>query len=183
MNKKLAVVLAALMMLSTTTFLAAGSISTTVTCEDENVVITTVSDEVKAEAEAKAAVEVGAGTVVLDVVDVEGEENVPMTLKIAGVKAGDVVYALHDCADHGWEVVDTKTGNGTVTFALHSFSTVAFVKVVATAPTTGGVIEEIVNGPVLGATPALPKTGAVAVLPVAALACLAGAVACGRKEK
>lgn len=29
----------------------------------------------------------------------------------------------------------------------------------------------------------LPKTGAVAVLPVAAMACLAGAVVCGRKEK
>ena len=182
--KKLAVVLAALMMLSTTTFLAAGSPVGGITSDTAGVV---VKEQTVTDSEAVDAI--------LDVVDedevdawtvVELEGAVPadkkVTLTVAWVGANDTVKALHKY-DGTWVERPATVVNGKVvvdfTGADH-FSPVVIVKVV---PVTSGAIEEIVNGPVAGATATLPKTGAVAVLPVAAMACLAGAVVCGRNEK
>lgn len=189
MNKKLAVVLAALMMLTSTTFLANESGNTVDNSLTDGYVANDISaivpEDVVEEAEELAVGTTDKKAELLAVYDVQGETGKPVKVAVAGVKKGDNIVVLHwDVDAQKWEsasVSNVIVEDGAVTATYAKLSPVAFVKV--TAAVAGGVIEELVNGPVLGATPALPKTGAVAVLPVAALACLAGAVACGRKEK
>lgn len=184
MNKKLAVVLAALMMLSTTTFLAAESPVAGVTSETESVTVAapTVTDSEVVDAVEAVGAEEEDVVAVVELTLKDGETMpTTVTLTVAGVEDGDAIKALHKY-DGVWVERPAKVVDGKVvidfTGADH-FSPVIIVKVDATE---GNNIYYWLASP-YGAAATLPKTGAVAVLPVAAMACLAGAVACGRKEK
>lgn len=185
MKKKLAVVLTALMMLSTSTvFLAAGSPDTGVKAETAGVEVT-ASETTEAEAK-EAVVKVvekanAETTEVVAVVELNGEvpEDGKVTLSVDGIEDGDDVVALH-FYDGAWverpaSVVDGKV---VVDFSgAEHFSPVVIAKVAAESNFYYWVASPYGNATTL------PKTGAVAVLPIAAMACAAGAVVCGRKEK
>lgn len=135
---------------------------------------------------------------------------IDITFTVTGFAAGETLDVLHWNGtnwDNSPEVLAFANGQATVRFT--NLSPVAFVKVAAAAPapapqpstneTTATLPpynpnvwpwneiiarEEAAKAAQNAATDAtLPKTGAVAVLPFAAMACLAGAVVCGRKEK
>lgn len=139
-----------------------------------------------------------------------GYIDVPFT--VTGFATGETLDVLHWNGtnwDNSPEVLSFANGQAVVRFT--SLSPVAFVKVAAPAtPATPApqpeekeeasalppynpnvwpwneiiAREEAAKAAQNAATDAtLPKTGAVAVLPFAAMACLAGAVVCGRKEK
>ena len=169
--KKFAAVLAALLVLSCgTTVLAAPSANASalkdaVTTKTEGVTLNKVEDKVVTEA-LEVAVKKEAKSEVLALVDVKVEKagKTTITFEVAGVKAGDKIYLLHQKADKTWEVIHPdKVEDGKVTATFTSLSPVAIVKVPATAT--------------------LPKTGAPVVLPVVALICAAGAVGCAKKVK
>lgn len=204
MKKRLAVVLAALMMLSTSTvFMAAESNATDVKVnyitQDGVAVEFTVAETTEAvvtEAEAEVATKVttdeATSAEILAAVDISlpaGMVSMPtggldLTIDVAGVKAGDNIVVLHKAAT-GWELIaPVSVADGKVVAHFNSLSPVVIVKVTEEAPAADNSIYYWLASPFGAATTAtLPKTGAVAVLPVAALACLAGAVVCGRKEK
>ncbi len=191
MNKKLAVVLAALMMLSTTTFLAAGSpVSNDVTVETEGVTIST-TETVEMDATTATTIITQYADTAVEAEDVTPvavfviDENSVMpadkkvTFTVEGVVDGDNVIALH-LYNNEWVERAASVVNGKVVVNFgdaEHFSPIIIAKVETTTATTTTPY----NGAHFATT--LPKTGAVAVLPVAAMACLAGAVACGRKEK
>lgn len=122
--------------------------------------------EVYAEAEKK-----NEDSEILAVVEVsvpEGTDTskgLKVTFDVTGVVAGEKIYLLHEKANGTWEVIHPdKVEDGKVTATFKSFSPVAVVKVPASAT--------------------LPKTGApLAVLPIVALVCAAGAAGCARKVK
>lgn len=180
--KKLAVVLAALMLLSTTTFLAATSPVGGIVSETTGVAVKeqtiTDSEAVDAMLEVVSDEEVEAWTVV------ELEGTVPadgkVTLAVEWVEEGDSIVALH-FYNNTWVERPASVVNGKVVVdfsGAEHFSPVIIVKV-----TPATLYPYLVNPYAPAGTTTLPKTGAVAVLPVAAMACLAGAVVCGRKEK
>ena len=208
MKKKLMVLLAALMVLgSTTTALAAGSVTSGDLSKEESS-IENVADMTEAEAEvlaeklviaedaitapegvtvtveqvtatvlkeaaAQAAEAIENITVADDMkvtaaiaaimdlnVEFTGEE-VTLTFAVPEIKAGERIIVLHKGVN-GWEeIAGAVAGEGTVTATFTSFSPIAIVKVAATAE----------------------KTGVVSVLPMIALAGLAGAAVCGKKSR
>lgn len=189
MKKKLACLLTALTVLSCAVpvFAAPSSTATqpkveaTTSVEGVSVAVQqevaeTVRTEAAAEAQ-KAAAAVSADTkaTVLAVVEInltEGsipEGGLELTIKAEGVKAGENIVLLHQKADGTWETITpSSVKDGEIVAKFTSLSPVAIVKL--EAPKT----EE---------APKAPKAGASLVLPMAALVCAAGAVACGRKAK
>lgn len=172
--KKFAAVLAALMVLSCgTTVLAANSSTAADLAKDVKVESSTGAevtvkavDEAVKEAAVKEAVAENKKSEVVALVEVsvKGTGKVTLTFDVAGVKAGDNIYLLHQKADKTWEVIHpTKVADGKVTATFNSLSPVAIVKIPA------------------GET--LPKTGAPVVLPVVALICAAGAAVSAKKVK
>jgi len=124
-----------------------------------------VSAETVESAKESAKKLVSSNATVLKLVDVSlptSFEKATITFDITGVKAGQKVTVLHQKSDGTWEVIsDSKVEDGKVTATFTSLSPVAFV-VEGTADKTGT---------------ALP------VLPLLALACLAGVIFCGTKVK
>ena len=213
MKKRLVVVLAALMMLSTTTFLAVESPSTNVTVKlfkgPEGVVLSTDTNTADLQNylddAAEAAAEANADIVAMIDFDIQNNTSgaaIEITVEIPVLTQGDTVNVYH----YDTLIATTTAGtNGSVTFNTPSGSPFYFAKVATSAPqpstndTTATLPpynpnvwpwneiiarEEAAKAAQNAATDAtLPKTGAVAVLPFAAMACLAGAVVCGRKEK
>lgn len=130
---------------STSVKLASGSVAT--------VAVVAVTSAVK-DAGAAYVATLNTAAVVLDVVEVnltgasaaDFEAGVTLTFNVTGVKAGDVVYVLHQKADGTWEnFLADSVGNGTVTATFHSLSPVGFVlantvvvpEAAATSPKTG----------------------------------------------
>lgn len=140
-------------------------------------------------------------------------ETVDVTVTVTSAKEDDVFTVAHLKDNGEWENLrGVSTEDGYVTIeGITSFSPFYITKVTVTAaapapapqPSTNETTatlppynpnvwpwneiiarEEAAKAAQNAATDAtLPKTGAVAVLPFAAMACLAGAVVCGRKEK
>lgn len=213
MKKKIAVLLTAVMMLSCSTmFLAAGSVSTDVkvptTVKTESGAVVTVTantdttvaeanlsvaedvlvDIIKEDAEvAKVAKDAEVFAMVdIDAVIPDGE-SIELTFTLPGVEDGQYVVVMHYDEVEG--EIDTywlaEVVNGTVTIGdVTSCSPFYFAKATAPAqqPVQGGQIWGSHEIPTTGAA-TLPKTGAPVVLPFAALACVAGAVVCGRKSR
>lgn len=191
MKKKMVALFAALMVLSITTpVLAAPS----VTAEDiakpvesavavvngqkveltvekvEGKTLETVYEKVdKAVAESTSKTESHSVVAVVEVSLPAGVEipagGIAITFDVDGVVAGDKIYLLHGKADGTWETITpSNVADGKVTATFTSLSPVAIVRVVDEATS--------------------PKTGApLAVAPIAALVCFAGAVGCARKMK
>lgn len=92
-------------------------------------------------------------------------EGISITFDVDGIVAGDKVYLLHGKADGTWETITpSKVADGKITATFTSLSPVAIVKVAGAATS--------------------PKTGApLAVAPLVAIVCAAGAVGCARKIK
>lgn len=177
MKRKIAGLLAALMVLTLgTTTLAAPS----VTAEDlkeaaaavkevtgvEGVQTEAVSAEVYTEAQTKA-VATNEKAEMLAIVEVtvpagtDLSKGVTLTFAVEGVKAGDNIVILHKAAT-GWETIKAdKVEDGKVTATFTSLSPVAIVKLPA------GVSKD---------------TGVVTVLPIVAIACVAGIAGCVKKE-
>lgn len=198
MKKGLAVVLAALMMLSATTFLAAESpvnndveVKTEGVTIDENAGVTmtpTVVKTIFSQPTTKTTVKADDVTPVAVFV-IDDSSVMPadkkVTFAVEGVTATDKVVALH-FYDGVWVERAAEVVNGEVVVnfgdATH-FSPIIIAKVAPQQWQIWGSHEIPVDGTTAAPEATLPKTGAVAVLPVAAMACLAGAVVCGRKEK
>lgn len=53
-----------------------------------------------------------------------------LPFNVAGVKKGDIVKILHQKHDKSWEVLDTTTGEGTVSAVFTELSPVLFVEVI-----------------------------------------------------
>jgi len=206
MKKRLVVVLAALMMLSTTTVLANPSIETVTgvsgaDASGNSIALTvnntdTVLEDNKATAISKAENDLNGDVIAM--VNIEGTlsgvDN-KITVFVASVQSGETYKVLHYTGTE-WlthDAVVYVSGQLTI-LDVDSLSPFYIVKVnpapAAPAPAPEAEKAPIVwiygsAAPAATETPAatLPKTGAVAVLPFAAMACLAGAVVCGRKEK
>ncbi|MBQ6811735.1 MAG: hypothetical protein IJP06_01345 [Agathobacter sp.] len=209
MKKSLAVVLAALMMLSTTTFLAnesgnSADNSLTPGYKAEEVATPAEIQTKALETALKEVSDVDVETAeILAIYDIIGTPGNPVTVAVPDVNKGDIVVVLHwDYVAQVWEsasVSNVVVEDGKVTATYAALSPVAFIKVTeakAATPTLppynpnvwpwNEIIarEEAAKAAQNVATDAtLPKTGAVVVLPFAAMACLAGAVVCGRKSK
>lgn len=115
---------------------------------------------------------------IVSVVDIQGTAGGTVTLKVAGVKAGDTILIMHFNETTGaWEdIKPSKVADGELTFALSSFSPVAIVKL-DVATTTQGTAAATT-------TATSPKTGeAVPFIAIIAVICLAGIVVCGKKVK
>lgn len=96
-------------------------------------------------------------------ITVEAEEGASVTITVkANADVAKKYVAFHEKANNDWEVVPvTVNEDGSVTFTLTSFSPV--------------IIAEV--------TEKSDKTGDLVVLPMIALAGLAGAAVCGKKSK
>ena len=55
---------------------------------------------------------------------IEAKFPITVKFKVSGVDANTKVLVLHKCGQHGWEKMDAKVENGTVTVTFHSFSPV-----------------------------------------------------------
>jgi len=198
MKKKLAVVLAAFMMLSCTTVLAAPSIDTNVkveTAKTESGVVVAVTAETTPEAKAKLETNKAeaikrAETSKAEVVamvsltgTVPAGEKVDVTVSVASAKKGETFKVEHlKSSDNTWETLNgVSNADGYVTIKGISEFSPFYIAKVDTSTNANSWLYYVNANPYGAAT--LPKTGAVAVLPVVAMACLAGAVVCGRKEK
>lgn len=204
MKKKIAVVLTALMMLSCSTmFLAAESIDTNVTVsgvvasdgktyEVEVKNDATTLENNKAEAIKRAEMN---NADVVAMVCLEGTipagTSLDITVDVVSAVKGDVYKVEHlKSSDNKWETLDAVSpADGKVTIkGVTEFSPFYIAKVDTTATNAGGQIwgsHEIPTTDTTTTTDAttLPKTGVPVVLPFAAVACVAGAVVCGRKAK
>lgn len=169
-----------------------------------------VAESVVVTGEAEVEVEVVAMVKLTGTVPTNG--SVDVTVEVNGVTAGEEFTVAHKKTSGAWETLrGVSNANGKVTIeGITEFSPFYIAKVtvtpVAPAPAPqpeadkeestlppynpnvwpwNEIIarEEAAKAAQNAADATLPKTGAVAVLPVAAMACLAGAVVCGRKEK
>ena len=90
-------------------------------------------------------------------------EEVSLTFSVDSVKAGESIIILHEKSAGVWErITPDAVADGKVTATFTSFSPIAIVKVAATTEKTGVTLS---------------------LLPLAAIACAAGAVVCGKKSK
>lgn len=183
MKKTVVSLLAALMVFAITTPVLA---SPSKTAEDAAKPVTGVVTEDGVELEVSQVVESVVADVYAQVEETQDEESevvaivevslpegteipeagIAVTFAVEGIVEGDNVYLLHGLDDGTWEVIEAdEVKDGEVTATFTSFSPVAVIKV---AP----------------AEEESPKTGApLAVMPLVALACAAGAARCARKVK
>lgn len=120
---------------------------------------------------------------IVTVVDVQATTGGTVTLKVAGIKAGETILIMHFNETTGaWEnIKPSKVADGEVTFALSSFSPVAIVKVDVETVTQG---TGTTAGTTTAATTTSPKTGETTpVIAILAIICLAGVAVCGKKVK
>ena len=204
MKKKIAVLLTAIMMLSCSTmFLANPSVDTKAQIDSTGLpagaVIETAGPSQELSENLDFALEVAEQVSkedanfkaeVVSMIDIKitgvtiPEEGLDIPVKnVANVKAGDTVVVLHILADGTDEVLDAEVvADGEIIIkGVKSFSPFYIMKV--TEVPAQGVTWPIYGSPAATPETTLPKTGAPVVLPFAALACVAGAVVCGRKAK
>lgn len=185
MKKRIIALLAAVMVLgSTTTVLAASPDAPGTNAEvvdtKENVTGATVNgakvdltevEDVKAIA---AVTNVASVNKVLGLVDVNVQGKATVTFNLKGATVGKKIAVYHwDGKAWGLVTTVTITEAGKLTATFEDLSPVMFVDV--TTAQEGGN-----NG---GSTGGSPNTGAVAVLPLVAVAGLAGAAVCAKKSR